>query len=481
MLSLAKHKEHLSDRIYWLVIGLAICLFTLSIFLDQVTFIAVPFLLVGVVFYIVKPQWFYYLLFISLPISFEYYGVLSTDLPSEGLMLLTALWVLILVLTRADNFNGKWFMHPIALMLTSWILWMIVITPGSEIPIRSVKHIAAKSWYILSFFIAPWLILREKDTFYNLLKGCILVLCSVCILVMIRHGLTGFAFSEMNFVLTESYRNHVVYSAILVVLIPYFIYIRNISSHKKSWTLLFLFLTVAMFFAYTRAAYLALIGAIAYYVVMRLRIVRPVLLAGLIVTVGALGYLINNNTYLEYAPEYTETVSHHELGNLLAATTEGKDISSMERVYRWVAGYQMSKRKPIAGYGPGNFAVLYKSYTLRSFQTYVSDNEEGSGMHSYYFTLIVEQGIIGLLIFIGLIVVFFYYAERVYHMCEDPHDKALAMSATLSFVCITIMQTLNELIETDKVGPFFYLSLSIIVYLHVKYTEKNSAPLIKQS
>ena len=469
MPSLIKPKGLLNDNLYWAVIVVSICVILSAFVLNQPVLVAVPFLLIASALFIVKPQWFYYLLFVSLPISFEYYGALSTDMPSEGLMLLSSLWIILLFLCRPTLFDGKWFTHPITVLLFSWIMWMIIITPFSEIPIRSVKHIAAKTWYLIPFFIAPMIFLREKNVLYKLLRACVLVLSCVCTLVMVRHGITGFAFSEMNFVLTESYRNHVIYSAILVVLIPYLIYFRSMSIHKGKWTLLFVFLTVALFFAYTRAAYLALIGALLYYFVMRLNLVRPILLIGLLGALGSLAFLISDDRYLEFAPEYTKTVSHHELGNLLAATTEGKDISSMERVYRWVAGYQMAQRKPIIGYGPGNFPVLYKAYTLGSFRTYVSDNEEGSGMHSYYFTLIVEQGLIGISIFMGLIVVFFYYAERVYFLCDTVQDKALAMSATLSFVGITIMQTLNELLETDKVGPFFFLSLSIIVYLHVKH------------
>ena len=70
-----------------------------------------------------------------------------------------------------------------------------------------------------------------------------------------------------------------------------------------------------------------------------------------------------------------------------------EDISTMERVYRWVAGVEMVKDKPIFGFGPGTFYSAYKAYTLSSFQTYVSDNVDHSTVHNYFLLTFIEQGL----------------------------------------------------------------------------------------
>jgi O-antigen ligase len=104
----------------------------------------------------------------------------------------------------------------------------------------------------------------------------------------------------------------------------------------------------------------------------------------------------------EYAPDFDRTVTHYEFDNLIEATAKGEDISTMERVYRWVAGLHMISEKPVFGFGPGNFYNFYHSYTVTSFETYVSDNPEKSGIHSYYLMTVVEQGFPGLLFFLAL-------------------------------------------------------------------------------
>src|SRR5204863_8437894 len=125
------------------------------------------------------------------------------------------------------------------------------------------------------------------------------------------------------------------------------------------------------------------------------------IVAALGITIG-LTYPFTNNNYLDYAPEFKETIIHDEFGQHLSSTFEGKDVSSMERIYRWVAATRMFKDHPWMGFGPGNFNPYYKSYTVSSFETYVSDNPEHSTAHNYPLLLLAEQGTIGLAIFFFL-------------------------------------------------------------------------------
>jgi len=63
---------------------------------------------------------------------------------------------------------------------------------------------------------------------------------------------------------------------------------------------------------------------------------------------------------------------------------------------------RMAADRPLVGFGPGAFYESYVPYTLSSFQTYVSDNPEKSGIHNYYLMTSVEQGIPGLILFLIL-------------------------------------------------------------------------------
>ena len=127
------------------------------------------------------------------------------------------------------------------------------------------------------------------------------------------------------------------------------------------------------------------------------------------------------------------------------------------------------------GFGPNNFYNYYKTFTVTNFKTYVSDNKEGSTVHCYYLLTAIEQGILGAIIFFILIFYALIKAEQVYHRSEG-FQKQVLMTTLLSFVTLLILITINDLIETDKFGSFFFMSLAIFTNLDLA-TRQNNADL----
>jgi O-antigen ligase len=192
-----------------------------------------------------------------------------------------------------------------------------------------------------------------------------------------------------------------------------------------------------------------------------------VAIAAICIVIG-LAYLFTNNNYLDYAPNYYETIIHEEFGEHLSSTFEGKDVSSMERVYRWVAATKMFQDHPWMGFGPGNFYPYYKSYTVNSFETYVSDNPEGSTTHNYPLMLLSEQGIIGLAIFILLTIVIFVYGEAIYHRIKDEEQKKMTLTILLMMAMVYVNLLLSDMLESDKVGPFFFIGIALLASLDIQ-------------
>jgi O-antigen ligase len=303
----------------------------------------------------------------------------------------------------------------------------------------------------------------------------------VVLLIIVRHGLEyGFSFEHINYVVGPFFRNHVAYAALLVVSFPFFFFLvknQNRINKPYIWIILsMLIILVGVYFSYTRAAYGALLLAFPFYFVIRYRLTKAVLIISLILGGSLLGWLINENRYLNLAPQYERAITHSSFDDLLDATYKFEDISTMERLYRWVAAFRMIEDKPIFGFGPNNFYGNYKNYTLSKFKTYVSDNPERSGMHNYLLMTTIEQGIPGLIIFLALLFTAFLYAEKIYHKHRLQPEKAwLCLAATFSLLIIVVLQLMNDLIETDKVGPFFFLSLAIFVKLHLEYLDSKAA------
>ncbi|MEL6720627.1 MAG: O-antigen ligase family protein, partial [Bacteroidota bacterium] len=74
-----------------------------------------------------------------------------------------------------------------------------------------------------------------------------------------------------------------------------------------------------------------------------------------------------------------------------------------------------------------------------------------------------EQGIPGLLFFVLLCFTALLKAEQAYHRCVNALRKSWIMTTVLSFSIIMITLIINDLIETDKIGSFFFILLALLV------------------
>ena len=183
-------------------------------------------------------------------------------------------------------------------------------------------------------------------------------------------------------------------------------------------------------------------------------------------------FLAYENNYLNFAPDYTKVLLHDEIGDHMEATYRLHDLSSVERVYRWIAAARMSSEEPLTGYGPGNFYHFYKNHVSTAFNTWVSDNPEKSGVHNYFLMTLVEQGYIGLLILMVLLIVILWRGQKIYRECQDKDDRNLVMALLLSSIAIYELNFLSDLIEVDKVGAFFFINAAVLVNIGLKTKTK---------
>jgi O-antigen ligase len=290
--------------------------------------------------------------------------------------------------------------------------------------------------------------------------------------------MVGFSFKDVNKVLVPFYRNHVSYACLLALFIPYVWYMtgwyRKGTLQRNFWWFLLLLFIVGIQFSYTRAAYVALFMALGAYFVIQWKLIRPALVVMSIGLVVLIASLVQKNKYLDYAPEFDKVITQQNFDKLVEATYKMEDISTMERLYRWVAGAHMTRSHPLVGFGPGNFYNFYKSYTISNFKTYVSDNPERSSVHCYYLLLIIEQGYPGLLLFLLLLFGAMIYGERIYHSTNNYMDKRLVMASCLSIIVVATLILINDMIETDKVGSFFFMAIATIVNVDLKNQRKPS-------
>ncbi len=441
--------------------------------MENILWLAAPALFILVYWTIVDFKAIFFILMAAIPISIEYEfpNGLGTDLPTEPLIVGLMLAYFLFILKKGIIIReGTFFKHPITLLILLHFGWIIICTMNAQNHILSIKYCLAKLWYITTFYFLAGYILRDVRRIEMFFWSIFIPLSLALLYALYRHAQLGFSFDDVNKAVQPFFRNHVNYAAITVVFLPFVFWAwRLYGGYKFIRIVLFfgilIFLT-AIQFSYTRAAYVCLVGTLGYYFVVKLRLTRYALVAVTIVGTIFIYNLLQENKYLDYAPNFNKTISHHKFENLLDATAKGEDISTMERVYRWVAGRQMVAERPVFGFGPANFYDAYRAYTVNRFKTYVSDNKEGSTVHCYFLLVAIEQGIPGFLIFMALIVVALIKGEDIYHSSSRA-KKSLVMTVLLVFVSILQILLINDMIETDKIGSFFFMMLAFVTNLDI--------------
>ena len=65
-------------------------------------------------------------------------------------------------------------------------------------------------------------------------------------------------------------------------------------------------------------------------------------------------------------------------------------------------------------------------------------------------------------------------AEMVYHSCHLKEEKLRIMAVALMLIIINAILIINDMLEVDKVGPFYFMGLALLVIQDLKNKELKS-------
>ncbi|HMG68403.1 MAG TPA: O-antigen ligase family protein [Chitinophagaceae bacterium] len=464
-----KSQSYNSQSGFIIVSAIFLVSLAVALFSSWYWIMAIPF---GILFFYFSWQHYnliFFLLIFFLPWSVEYNfnASFGTDLPDEPLMLLAATLFTCRFFFRPTDISWVW-KHSLILLLFVYFGWIVVTVPFSTDWILSTKFLLAKSWYILAFVFAPFLVLKNKKSIRAAGIVFLLSMLSLVIIVLFRHALLGFTFANINNAVNPFFRNHVNYSAMLVCTLP--VLVAAYQSNKRFRALIFIaaiVVLIALFLSYSRGAWLALlVGIISYWLIQKKKLLFAFLVS-VVLILASVFWVSKNDRYLDYANDFKTTIFHKNFEKHLIATYKLKDVSTAERFNRWIAGARMTKDNLLTGFGPNTFYNNYKPYTLPAFKTWVSRNTEHSTVHNYFLLILIEQGIPGLVFFLLLVCGVIYYSEKLYARISDPFYKAAAMACGVMVMMIITVNFLSDLIETDKVGSLFFLCLSLLVIIDI--------------
>lgn len=440
--------------------------------------LAVPFVLLAAPYVfrqvVYKTENLFWLMMITLPLSTEinFTTSLAMDFPDELLMMILTGVFLVKLIINKKAFSKDVLLHPVFFLLILHFAWIFITVVFSVDPVLSLKYFIAKSWFIIPFVLLPQLLLNSKSNIQKLLICVLLPMMLVVMQSLVRHAQLNFSFEGVKEIYSPFFRNHVNFSAFLACCIPILWYCNKLTSATSKWKKyiqISLWLSIAgLVFAYSRGAWLALIvGAITVFIIKR-KLMLQTILTVVVFVIASVWWLATDNNYLRFKPDYNQTIFHPNLKEHLNATVELKDLSNAERFYRWVAGARMFAEEPITGFGPNNFYNNYRPYAVDVFKTYVSDNAEHSSVHNYFLLLALEQGFPGLLFFCLLIFAMLLSTQRLYHQISDVFYKTSALVIAAILAIIITVNTLSDLIETDKIGSLLWLCLGFVFILERK-------------
>lgn len=442
--------------------------------------LALPF---GYLFFILmglnwKTAYWMFLFTIPFSIQLSFAGdSMSLTLPDQPIMWLMLAVTLIVIARNPKVLPEWWWRDGLVFITVLQFLWLVVAVVNSQMPFFSFKFLLVKIWLLACYFVLPLFIFRDKKDFKMAFKMLLIPTLITVIIILIHHAMLGFRFDKVQrslaFLGQSLYYNHVDYSSVTSMLFPLLLVAYYLSRHRSWATKLGLIVIILIFiagiiFAQTRAAYIAVFFGLAVGLAIRLKVVNIIMPTIYACIIMLFCYMIPNNKFMEFRPDYNKTYMHKEFMDHLISTFRGKDMSSMERVYRWIATVRMSTDYPLTGVGPRAFYFYYKPYAVSCFQTYVSRNKEQSTTHNYYLYMLAEQGWPAMLLYALLVPAVFAKAQRVYHRFKDKFWRAVTVGLAMTIAAGFINNFFSELIETHKVGALFYIPVAMLIILDKK-------------
>lgn len=405
---------------------------------------------------------------------------LSFTLPTEPLLLgmMVIFFVKLLIEGRYDS---RAFFHPITLAIVAYLLWMGFTTLSSTMPLISLKFLLSNLWFITCFYFIGLQLFKDQKNLHRFLWLYFGSLVIVMLYSIFNHSLEGFTKQSADWAAQPFVINHGIYGAMLAFFMPFVvIYLlqARLFTDKPLVSFLMLFLlvliSVAIILSYTRAAWVSVLAALAFYVVLRFRIQFRTLLIMLgLVIIGLLSF----QTTLLMKLERNKTDSATDMSQHVKSISNIRtDASNLERLNRWSSAYRMFKEKPLLGWGPGTYMFKYAPFQKPKDKTIVSTNmADIGGIHSEYLGPLVEMGIPGFLLFLILVGVVIYRGMYLYYTLQSPYIRNTLLMVLLGLVTYLTHGFLNNYLDIDKTALLFWGFIGMIAAIDLYHRDTVSA------
>jgi len=393
---------------------------------------------------------------------------LGIALPTEPLIF-GAMVLFLAKLFFENDYDVKVFNHPISYAILFHLAWMFFTSVTSTMPLVSFKYLLSRMWFVITFFYLASQIFRNYARINSFIWLYIFGFLIVIGYTIVNHYLNGFEKDPAHWVMTPFYNDHTSYGALLAMYIPliFLFFDKKYSQTQKFFSALVLIIFfIAIVLSYTRAAWVSLIGAFGLFIIYQFRIKLSTLI---ISGISVISLFLVFKTEIIMKLEKNRQDSSQDLGEHVQSISNiSSDASNLERLNRWNCAFRMFAEKPIVGFGPGTYMFQYAPYQRSKDLTIISTNAGDLGnAHSEYIGPLAEQGVLGSVAFLIILITVFYYGSKLYHDLPKSETKTLVLLCLLALSTYFIHGLLNNFLDTDKASVPFWGFIAIITVVDI--------------
>jgi O-antigen ligase len=470
-----------NKQLHYLVYGLSglfIFINALLIANEFFWFMAIP--LVGFLIYMYFTSLDKVLLLITFltPLSItlsNYDAQLGLSLPTEPMMV-AVLGLYFFKIVFQQNYDLKVLKHPVTLSILFYLLWLLITSATSEIPLVSIKFLLAKLWFIVPFYFLATQVFKNIKNFKIFSWAYMISLCIVIVYTTIKHSAYAFDEEIGHWIMDPFYNDHTAYGAMIAFFVPVisgFLFDKSYSNVQRLFTfIVFIIILVGLYLSYSRAAWLGIVAAIGILFILKFKIkFKWVALAGI---VSLSLFLMLRTQIIMKLEKNKQDTSQNFTEHVQSISNISTDASNLERINRWTSAFRMFNERPFFGYGPGTYQFCYAPYQYSYEKTIISTNAGNMGnAHSEYIGPLAETGVLGLLSVLAIAISTFFTAYKVYLKSTNKKVRFLSLIAFTSLTTYYVHGFLNNFLDTDKASVPFWGFIAMIVALDVYHKDEE--------
>ncbi|MEX1192517.1 MAG: O-antigen ligase family protein [Brumimicrobium sp.] len=409
-------------------------------------------------------------------------GKIGLFLPTEPILF--GLMLLVLVKQLKTPFLPKeiW-KHPIIWTLGFYIGWMIISSITSTLPIISFKYLLMKLWYIIPLVLLGTVVFKNTSNIFKFIWLYAIGMTIVIIYTLIRHYSYGFGEEEGHWVMSPFFKDHTIYGSSVAISLFFLLGLFRYKKHGPliQFTLItFLIITsIGLYFSYTRGAWVSVFVAILVWIFIKYKVkFKYLLITG--VTALVMVFVFWDKIQMELSKNTAEHTTTEFDERLQSATNVTSDASNLERLNRWNAAWEMYKKKPVFGFGPGTYAFEYAPYQDPEMLTIISTNFGNKGnAHSEFLGALAEMGTFGFLAIVLFVIAIFYKGIMLYINFPKENENDIHLKRILFFVILALTTyffhgLLNNYLDTDKAAIPIYGACAMFIALQMRMDQKDS-------